>query len=248
MTRCIPLVAVFILVGLPALAQLDTANVKKKRLLIGFMSGSNNIAGDFSNMNAIIGPAGYPTLKSTFSAFRVGITSRREGNSSYGYVRYSMVNYGSYLQSNHAANKETTFKGWEVDFGATINLVKSQKWILGPYYNIGGGVVHITLLDSINKVPTFPAMVGYLHYPLEKKLSATYFFIALGGTIERRLRISSYDFYLGLGAGYRLAGDSGFAPDNIYYTDTPNVNLGGVEFNFLIRFERWREFSWSGKK
>jgi hypothetical protein len=173
--------------------------------------------------------------------FSYGITKQKAKNNSYLTIKFS------YLQStpsgpyDNSRTKDVRLRNWELQLCGNFDLVKHPKWLIYPYLGEGIGYGQLTLYDNVTQ-QSFASSAANLTSPISKTWSSFYIYLNAGMGIERKFRVRSYDFYIGLSGGYRL-NYSRFTEDNYptYYNNSAPVRLSGLEWNFKIRFELWRQ-------
>ena len=228
------------------LAQQDSVQhpVKLKR---GFYEDVSSIIGDFSRLSNVLVQNGFPALNQTYGGMSFGVSARPSNKDSYFTGKIFILNtYSAY-------NAQTDSKGAAIlNYGLHdewhLDLVKNNKWRIGPEFGFGVSIVRLKLFERVSTPPDFaatlsPTIVTYT----EKKLYSTSYFINAGIGVDRKFKIGYLDFYFGMGAGYRLSTPAAFREKYQYNIDSPSVRLSGFQYDFKLRFEI-REFVPSKKK
>ncbi len=226
------------LLTLSAFPQSDTTKQKRK---IGFYSDVSGIRGNFSELNSTLSQLGYPELQNYYIGPSYGITLRDRNKNSYSFIKFSFLLSLSAGPFDNSRTKDARLRNWELSIGRNFDLVKHPKWLIYPFFGEGIGYGELTVYGNLLQ-QSFSNSASNLTSPISKTWSSFYIYFNAGVGIERRLRIGGSDFYIGLSGGYRLT-YSRFTENNYptyYSNNSAPVHLSGLEWNFRIRFERWR--------
>ncbi len=217
-------------------AQQDSLGIKRKSVP-GFFESGEFIQGDFSKLNSVLVQNGFPALENFYGGISIGATRRPVDKDSY--VSARLFFYFAQPDFNTGLPKNSEMIYWGVHEAWHLDFVKNRMWRIGPDVGFGAGFVTLRLTERVATFNSFNASVANFntHTQLEKKFSSSFIFLSTGVSAERKFKISVFDFYFGIGAGYRFSTNTKFFEGSQLYTDSPKVGLKGVEYNFKIRFE-----------
>jgi hypothetical protein len=237
----VKLIASFLLVQLcfTSWSQTDSLQLRR-RTKIGFYSDVSGIFGNFSNLNNAIAPQGYPAVRNMYSGVSYGYSIRKTDKRSYTSFSFSFLYTNPSPLYDNSRTNDVRLRMFEFKETYYYNLVKEEHWLAYPYLGLGFGLSNLTLYSNLNQQSSFATSISNLSNPTSKTWTGPYLYLHIGVGVERRLRISIYDFYLGLGGGYRLSTNTKFYEPYQNYSDSPTVHMSGLEWNFRIRFEIWR--------
>lgn len=231
-TSILYLIVVLFVSHASGLAQGDST----RRGKLGFYVENNFRYPDFSNLNQALTQQGFPAIQNIPLGVSFGYTVRPIfSKDSYSAIKFSFS--GNSIPRN--LGKDANIRFLEISFGNYLDLVASRKWLVYPYWGLGVNFATLSLVDNTNSQPSFSTSIANLQTVSSKSFFASSVFLNAGAGFERRLRISFYDFYVGLSGGYRLSTDGRFREPYQSYQDSPSVQLSSFEWNFRVRFEIW---------
>lgn len=236
--RRITIFLLFVFLWLPHLlnAQQDsTSNVIKT--VTGVYETGSFIRGNFSLLNDELTQSGFPALQHTYGGISLGISARPINKGSYFTAGLFVLTTSS--QYPDTANAKTTnFRLIGFQEEHHIDLIKSDKWRIGPDLGLGFGIQRLRLYERLYTPPNFAAALSpsvITHQ--EKKFNSASLFLNAGVGVDRKFIFKYVDFYFGMGAGYRLSTPAVFSV--IYQSDvlSPKSQLRGIQFDFKFRLE-----------
>jgi hypothetical protein len=233
------LIFAFVILSIDSFAQSDSS---KRKIRIGYYTDASAIYGDFSELNAVLSPLGYPELRNFYGGVSIGVTGRALNKNSYSFIKFNSFQSAPSDPHDNSRTKDVRLRNWELQIGGNFDLVKYPKWLIYPFFGEGIGYGQLTLYDSVVR-QSFASSAANLTNPITKTWSSFYLFFNAGMGLERKLRIGMYDFYIGFSGGYRLS-FSRFTENNYptyYATNSAPIRLSGLEWNFKIRVELWRQ-------
>ena len=117
------------------------------------------------------------------------------------------------------------------------DLVKNNKWRIGPDFGFGAGSLKLLTYESLNSFQSFSANPFNI-VQQEKELYSASLFLTGGLGIDRKIKIAKSNFYIGAGIGYRLSTPAKFHEryQSPYY-DTPITQLSGLQGDIRLRLE-----------
>jgi hypothetical protein len=219
-----------------AIAQSDSVRSSRK-MKLGFYQGFEYMESDFSNLNPVLVANGFPAVNDLTGGTGFGLTLRRAKKDSYFSVRSfhftSMHDWGRDQLKSSMLGYSGMALGWHPD------LMKSEKWRLGPDITAGFGMISLRLTERPASSNSFGASVGsfFPNSDNQKKYYGIAGFGNAGASIERKVKIGWMDFYFGLGASYRYSSEPKFYEGHQAFTDSPEVTLTGMGYNFRVRIE-----------
>lgn len=242
MIRLVTLIVLF-QACFPSSAQTDSTKVRMPRIKMGLYAGASSIYGNFANLNEAIVAQGYPAVQDVYSGGSFGYSFRRPGKSSYTSFSFSFLSTNPSPLYDKTRTKDTRVKMVEFQFGNYFDVAPHPKWLVYPYLGFGAGLTNLILYNNVNTQTSFALSIANLNLPAAKIWTDFYIYLNAGVGFERKFRVGSYDFYTGLGGGYRLSTNAKFREAYQNYSDSPSTSLSGLEWNFRMRFEMWRHIT-----
>ena len=212
----------------------------------GIYEAGSFINGNFSRLNTDLAQSGFPALQPPYGGVSLGISARPIDKGSY-FTASLFVLTTSSQYPDTSISKTTNFRLIGFQEEQHLDLVKSDKWRIGPDLGLGFGIQRLRLYERLYAPPNFAAALSPSVVTHQEKLfKSASFFINAGMGVDRKFKFKYTDFYFGVGAGYRLSTPAIFS---IKYQDvtSPKSRLSGVQYDFKFRFEI-REFKVSEKK
>jgi len=228
MTRALTVLLILFL-SFQGYTQNDTISSQKKGFI--FESSSRNM--NFSSLNELLSISGFPRIDNNVIGFSLGRTYRFSDMNSYGSGVITFLETES--SNSEGDSKSAVIRMLELAAEMHWVVSKSPKWFIYPYYGFGISASKLKLTEKITNL-TFEESISDLS--ANKENSREYYseypllFANLGIGIDRKIKISSIDYYLGLSLGYRLSTKSNWG-----YAGSPSINYNGFEFKLKVRFE-----------
>jgi hypothetical protein len=218
---------ILVLVGLNLYSQNDSLFQTKQGIVIHSINRYCN----FENLNGVLKDYEFSNLQSHISGFGLGFTSREVNSSSY--LSLYFTYYDVKPLKNGTLEKFAQAQILEISNDFNIVLTKKSKWIFYPYLGYGINLCRLTLNDSSNE-SSFIESVSNFSLSDSKSYSSKkpIFWGSMGLGFERRIKILSDYFYLGLNIGYKVTSSTDWG-----YNDAPRTNFSGFEYNVKGRIE-----------
>jgi hypothetical protein len=215
-------------------SQPDTLRGKFVR---GIYESADFINGDFMKINEVLATNGFPTLKNTYGGVAIGVTSRPADRDSYFSGKFFF--YSSSPPVNYTQPKNATVTYWGLHHEQHLDLVQNRNWRIGPDYGFGVGFFKLKISERLithnsfaSSLSSFPARAYE-----ERQYHTFTYFATVGGSVEKKMRISAIVLYLGVGAGYRFSTKATLYEAYQTYDSYHSARLSGTEFNIKIRME-----------
>lgn len=228
------LILTFLLLSFSAFAQKrDSTNMIKTGFYVNVMTVSASSALD--DLNQQLRAAGQLPVTAGLFGVSAGFTSRFADQNSYGAARLSLL---TTADEDPNENQATQLTVWELSVMGHYDLLPNPNWLVYPYLGIGTSYARL----AVSSVEPGNNFQNSLSNPgddeiMQKKYGALMIFGELGGGIERILRFSNTDAYLGISGGYRLSTDEPWSLNNVKAFDNASFNTNGWMFEFKFRVE-----------
>ena len=225
-----------VLATVPALCQdSDSANTFQTGFYVSVMAAGASSSVD--DLNQQLRAAGQLPVGESLIGTSVGFTTRFADQNSYGAVRLSTL-MGA--EEDADTNQKTRLSVWELTSMGHYDLVSNFNWLVYPYLGIGA-VYHRLVVSSLTSGGTFQGSLAQLNDDevVQKRYGSDglSIFGELGGGVERVLKLSGSDMYIGISGGYRLARPEVWSLEGLKAFDSAFSTTGWI-FEFKLRFEQ----------
>lgn len=162
-----------------------------------------------------------------------GFTQRFTDQNSYLASRFTFFSVTDLEDSDD----HTRLQVWEFSATGHYDLIANDNWLGYPYLGVGANMASLTLLTQ---TPT--TFQGSISTPASETLRQQYttdlmIFADLGLGVERVLRFSQANVYVGFSGGYRLSVGEPWSLDNLRYFTESDFSTQGWLFEIKLRSE-----------
>jgi len=198
-----------------------------------YVSVYNLYPNALTDLNRQLDAAQRLDLNDNILGVSLGFTQRFSDQNSYLASRFTFFSANDWEDSDD----HTRLTVWEFSTTGHYDLIANNNWLGYPYLGVGANIASLTLLTQ---TPT--SFQNSLSRPASETLRQRYvtdlmIFADLGLGIERVLRFSEANVYLGFSGGYRLSFGEPWSLDNLRYFSESEFSTQGWMFEVKLRSE-----------
>ncbi len=198
-----------------------------------FVSVYNLYPTALTDLNQQLDAAQRLDLNDNILGVSFGFTQRFADQNSYLASRFTFFSATDLEDSDD----HTRLRVWEFSATGHYDLIANDNWLGYPYLGVGANIAGLTLLTQ-----TPDSFQSSLNSPASETLRQQYttdlmLFADLGLGVERVLRFSEANIYLGISGGYRLSLGEPWSLDNLRYFTESDFSTQGWLFEIKLRSE-----------
>lgn len=198
-----------------------------------FVSVYNLYPTALTDLNQQLDAAQRLDLNDNILGVSFGFTQRFADQNSYLASRFTFFSATDLEDSDD----HTRLRVWEFSATGHYDLIANDNWLGYPYLGVGANIAGLTLLTQ-----TPDSFQSSLNSPASETLRQQYttdlmLFADLGLGVERVLRFSEANIYLGISGGYRLSLGEPWSLDNLRYFIESDFSTQGWLFEIKLRSE-----------